>query len=138
MATAKKATAKKAVPRKAAPKVRKMTATVKDSADKAVNVYLGLIGKGLDMVQENIDSARKDSKKRVSVLEKRGEKLRANLTKRVKSIDVPDTDRLARDAKTQINKAQNQVESAVEDAVDTLKGKQKSAPKRRNTARKAA
>ena len=148
MATAKKATtkrtaAKPVVRRKAAPKSQKET--IKDSADKAVNIYLGLIGKGLDIVQENIESARKDGGKQVSLLEKRGVKLRKSLTKRIKGIDLPDTDRLARDAKKQINKAQSQVERAVENvaedavnAVDALKGKQKPAPKRRTTARKAA
>ena len=136
MATAKSATTKKVTAKKTAPKARKLA--FKDSADKAVNVYLGLIGKGLDLVQENIENARKDNEKRVSLLEKRGVKLRKSLTKRVKGIDVPDADRLARDAKKQFAKAQNQVESVVEDAVDALTGKQKAAPKRKSPARKAA
>lgn len=141
-ATTKKAPAKTSASRKAAPKATK---TIKDSADKAVNVYLGLIGKGLDVVQENIESARKDGGKQVSLLEKRGVQLRKNLTKRIKGIDLPDSNSLARDAKKQINKAQNKVESVVENvaddaakAVDALNPKKKPAPKRRSTAKKAA
>ena len=136
-ATTKKAPAKTAASRKAAPNATK---TIKDSADKAVNVYLGL-----DVVQENIESARKDGGKRVSLLEKRGVQLRKKLTKRIKGIDLPNTNSLARDAKKQINKAQSQVERAVESvaddaakAVDALNPKQKPAPKRRSTAKKAA
>ncbi len=137
MVTTNKATAKRVSAKKNASKARKTT-TVRTSADKAVNVYLGLIGKGLDLVQENIESARKSGKKRVSALEKRGMKLRNSLTRRVKSIDVPDSDHLARKAKVKINKAQSQIEDVVEDVVDTLKGKQAAAPKRRTTTRKAA
>ena len=135
MATAKKATAKKAVRKNAAPKTRK--AIVKETADKAVNIYLGLVGKGLDVVQDNIESARKDSKKQVSLLEKRGVKLRKALTTRIKGVD--------KDAKRQLNKAQNRVEKvqksvedAVEDVIDATKGKRTTAPKRKTTARKAA
>jgi hypothetical protein len=137
MATAKKAPAKrkapakKAVARKAAPKktVAKKAApkkvvdfNLKASAEKAVNVYLGLVGKGLDMVEENMESARKDSEKRMSVLEKRGAKLRKELTKRVDSMDTPefDLDNIVEDAKSQFNKVQDRVEEAVEEMKEKL------------------
>lgn len=142
MATAKKApvktvkakatSAKKSIKSKAAPKANKID--FKGSADKAVNVYLGLIGKGLDIVQEKIEDGRKDSKKRVSMLETRGVKLRKNLTKRVNDIDMPDVESINKDVKEQIKKVQAKVEDvqakvedAVEDVVDSLKGNQKSA-----------
>ena len=132
-------TTKKAARKSAAPKTRKVS--VKATADKAVNVYLGLLGKGLDVVQGNIESARKDSEKQVSMLEKRGVKLRKALTKRVKGID--------KDTKRQMNKAQNQVEKVqkqvkdiaedfAEDVVGSPKAKRTTSPKRRTTAWKAA
>jgi hypothetical protein len=45
MATAKEITAKKTTAK---------TTAIKASADKVVNVYLGLLGKGIDIVQDNI------------------------------------------------------------------------------------
>ncbi len=60
MATAKrKAPAKKAPAKKAAPKTAAKKSTdfsVKESAEKAVNIYLGVIGKSIDVLQENIES----------------------------------------------------------------------------------
>ncbi len=141
MATAKKTTAKKTTVKKTTAK----TTAIKASADKVVNVYLGLLGKGIDVVQDNIESVRKDSGKQVSMLEKRGMKLRKALTRRVKGIDVPEMDAVVRDTKRQISKAQNQVEKvqkqmegAVEDAIGSSKVKRTTAPKRKTTARKAA
>ena len=87
--TARKAPAKKPAARKAAPK-KSQGFDLKASADKAVNIYLGVIGKGLDAVQENLDQARKDNEKRMSDFEKRGAKLRKELTKRVEDFEVSD------------------------------------------------
>ncbi len=133
------ATAKKVVRKSAAPKTRKLS--VKDTADRAVNVYLGLLGKGLDVVQGNIESARKDSEKQVSMLEKRGVKLRKALTQRVKGIDK-DTKRQMNKAQNQVEKVQKQVKDVVEDfaeeVVGSPKAKRTTAPKRKTTARKAA
>ena len=73
MATAKSATAKKKAPAKKAAakrapakrttaKAKKAAAkgnkTLKQSADKAFNVYLGLIGKTVDTIQDNMETAR--------------------------------------------------------------------------------
>ncbi len=113
-APAKKAPAKKAPVKKAAAKKSSNVFSFKDSADKAINVYLGLFGKGLDLVQENIESARKDNDKRVKELEKRGVKLRKVLTKRMDNIEAPELSKVVKNAKTQINKVQGQVEDAVE------------------------
>lgn len=128
MATAKKSTAKKAARKNTVANIG--TTNVKATADKAVNVYLGLLGKGLDLVQENIKSVRKDSEKQVSKLEKRGVKLRKTLNTRIKGVD--------KDAKRQLNKVQKQVEDVVEDAIGSTKSKRTTAPKRRKNARKAA
>lgn len=122
-APAKKAAAKKTAPKKvAAKKVEEFN--LKASAEKAVNVYLGLVGKGLDLVEENIESARKDSDKRVKDLEKRGAKLRKELSKRVDSYEAPefdfDFDNIVEDAKSQFNKVQDRVEEAVEDMKEKL------------------
>ena len=94
MATATKAPAKKAPAKKAAAKrapAKKATAkkaaaktefSFKDTADKAINVYLGLIGKTVDSLQDNLDSARKENEKRVKSFEKRGVALRKDINKR--------------------------------------------------------
>ncbi len=121
-APAKKAAAKKAAPKAAAKKVEEFS--LKASAEKAVNVYLGMIGKGLDMVEENIATARKENDKRMKDLEKRGVKLRKELEKRVDSIDTPefdfDFDNAVEDAKARFNKVQDRVEEAVEDIKERL------------------
>ena len=96
MATAKKAPARKAPARKTAAKrapAKKRTVakdkgfSLKQSTDKAINIYLGVIGKTVDSLQENMKSARKENEKRVKDLEKRGAKLRAQLNKRFDRIE---------------------------------------------------
>ncbi len=122
--TAKKAPAKKRAAAKKAP-AKKVTAkkanvsSFKETADKALNVYLGLIGKSVDTLQDNVEQARKDNEKRIKDLEKRGVKLRKELTDRFDKIEVPEIDEVIEDAKKQFTKAQDQVE----DAVDNLKEK---------------
>lgn len=134
MATAKAAPAKKAPAKKAAAKrapvkktaAKKTTAakgnvfSLKQSADKALNVYLGLIGKTVDAVQENMDTVRKDNEQRVKDLEKRGAKLRKALNKRFDSIEVPEFDEVVDDAKAQFDKISDQIEDVVENAKDKL------------------
>jgi hypothetical protein len=122
--TAKKAPAKKRAAAKKAPAKRANAkkanvSSFKETADKALNVYLGLIGKSVDTLQDNVEQARKDSEKRVKDLEKRGVKLRKELTDRFDKIEMPEIDEVIEDAKAQFTKAQDQVE----DAVDNLKEK---------------
>lgn len=128
-APAKRATAKKAPAKKATTKKTDIS-SFKDVADKAVNVYLGVIGKGVDAVQDNFEQARKDNQKRVKDLEKRGVKLRKELLKRFDNLEMPEMEDVIDDVKEQLNKAQDQVEEQiskaqeqVEDAVDTIKEK---------------
>ena len=133
MATATKTTAKKAPAKKAAAKrapAKKATAkkaaaktefSFKDTADKAINVYLGLIGKTVDTLQDNLDSARKENEKRVKDLEKRGLKLRKEINKRFDKIEVPEQlDDAVEDAKAQFDKISDQIEDAVEDIKEKL------------------
>lgn len=117
-APAKKATARKTTARKAAPK--QAAFSVKASAEKAVNVYLGVIGKGYDAVQDNLSTARKDNEKRLKDLEKRGAKLRGELNKSFDNIDMPEFDNVVEDLKGQITKLQDQLEDAVETAKEKL------------------
>ena len=133
--TAKKAPAKKAAPKKAAAKkapakkvaAKKVAAkksndfSFKDSAEKAVNVYFGVIGQGIDLVKENLESARKENDKRVKQLEKRGAKLRTELNKRFDKVEMPELDSVVEDVKAQFNKVQDQVEETVENVKDKLK-----------------
>ncbi len=123
MATAKKAPAKKAPAKKAAPKTAAKKAaefSLKDSAEKAVNIYLGVIGLGYDRVQENLDSARKDNDKRMKNLEKRGAKLRKELRTNINKIEAPEFDEVVDDVKEQFSKLQDQLEDAVENVKEKL------------------
>jgi hypothetical protein len=123
---AKKTAAKKAAPKKAAAK-KTNEFSFKDSADKAVNVYLGVIGQGIDKVKEvrgNLESARKDSDKRVTELEKRGVALRAELKGiEMPEFEMPEFDNVVDDVKAQITKVQGQVEEAVENVKEKLTAK---------------
>jgi predicted nuclease with TOPRIM domain len=128
MATQKKATVKKApvrkvAARKLAPKtaVRKSEEfSLKNSAERVVNIYLGVIGTGYDRVQENLDSARKENEKRMKDLEKRGAKLRKELGKNIDKLEAPEFDELVEDVKGQFSKLQDQLEDAVENMRDKL------------------
>ncbi|MFT6286508.1 MAG: hypothetical protein ACJA09_001256 [Alcanivorax sp.] len=127
---AKKATAKKTAPKKAAPKkvaAKKVTGfNFSASAEKAINVYFGIIGQGIDAVKENLETARKGNDKRVKQLEKRGVKLRTELTGRIENIEMPtvempEFDNVVEDVKAQITKVQGQVEDVVENVREKLK-----------------
>ena len=124
-APAKKVTAKKVSPKKVSAK-KVADFSFKDSANKAVNVYFGVIGQGIDKVKENLDSARKDNDKRVKQLEKRGAKLRTELTTRfdkveMPKVEMPEFDNVVEDVKAQISKVQGQVEDVVENVREKLK-----------------
>ena len=122
-ATVKKAPVRKAAARKAAPKARVRKSeefSVKNAAERAVNIYLGVIGMGYDRVQENMDSARKENEKRIKDLEKRGAKLRKELGKNIDKLEAPEFDELVEDVKGQFSKLQDQLEDAVENMRDKL------------------
>ncbi|MEH6589818.1 MAG: hypothetical protein V7746_06175 [Halioglobus sp.] len=135
MATTQKVAPKKVAPKKVAAKkvaakkapLKKATAkkapvfSIKKSAEKAVNVYFGVIGQGIDLVKENLEMTRKENDKRVKTLEKRGAKLRTELTKRIDSVEMPEFDNVVGDAKAQFSKVQDQVEDAVESVKEKLK-----------------
>ena len=114
---AKKAPAKKAAARKAAPK-KAQEFSVRDSAEKMVNIYLGVIGKSIDTIQDSMDTARKDNEKRLKEWEERGAKLRKELGKRLERFESSD---VVEDAKEQLNKVQDQIEDAVDSVKDKLK-----------------
>ena len=118
-APAKKAPAKKTTARKAAPK-KSADFSVKETAEKAVNIYLGVIGKGIDNIQDNLESSRKENEKRMKDLEKRGAKFRKELTKRFKKLEKSD---VVEDTKAQFEKVQDQVEDTVESVKEKLTSK---------------
>ena len=123
-APAKKVTAKKVSPKKVSAK-KVADSSFKDSANKAVNVYFGVIGQGIDRVKENLESARKENDKRVKQLEKRGAKLRTELTNRfdkveMPKVEMPEFDNVVEDVKAQISKVQDQVEEVVENVKEKL------------------
>ena len=126
-APAKKAPAKKAAARKAAPKSAPKAAAAKstgfslrDSAEKAVNIYLGVIGLGYDRVQENLESARKENEKRMKKFESRGAKMRKELRTGFDKIDTPELDDVVGDVKDQFSKLQDQLEDVVENVKEKL------------------
>ena len=123
MATAKKASARKAATSKAAPKATGKTApkgagkapgfSLKTSAEKAVNIYLGVLGTSYDRVRENLASVRRDSEKRAGKLEQRGSRLRRELEGRFDKLEAPDLS-------GQFNRLRNRLEDAVENAREKL------------------
>ena len=124
-AAPKKTAAKKAAPKKVAAKAREFS--LKASAEKAVNIYLGVIGKGYDRVQENIKTSRQENEKRMSDLEKRGAKLRKELNKNFDKLEAPEFDNVIEDVKSQISKLQDQIEDVVETAKEKLTPAKKAA-----------
>ena len=129
-AVAKKVVAKKVAPKKAAPKKasakKAPVSSFKTSTEKAVNVYFGVIGQGIDRVKENLETARKENDKRVKQLEKRGAKLRTELTSRfdkveMPKVEMPEFDTVVEDVKAQITKVQDQVGEVVETVKEKLK-----------------
>ena len=115
-APVEKSPAKKTAAKKTAPK-KSQDFSIKESAEKVVNIYLGVIGTGMDSIKDFRENSRKDSEKRMKDLEKRGAKLRKVLNKRVDDFEVPG---VVEDAKTQVSKIQDQVEEAVEKVKEKL------------------
>ncbi len=122
-APAKKAPARKTTAKRSAPvKSTASVSVLKESAEKALHVYLGVIGKGLDMAKENLETARKENEKRVKDFEKRGVALRKELTKRWDKLDISEEfEGAVEDAKEQFGKLQDKLEDAVESAKDKYK-----------------
>jgi ElaB/YqjD/DUF883 family membrane-anchored ribosome-binding protein len=117
-APARKTAAKRTAPRKTVA-AKKSAPKLKQSAEKALHVYLGVIGKSIDALQENIDAMRKDSDKYVQSYEKRGVQLRKKLSKRFDQLDVPgEIEDAVEDAREQLGKLQDQLEDVVETAKD--------------------
>ena len=125
MATARKKTAtRKTAPRTAG---KAPGFSLKTSAKKATNIYLGVLGASYDRVQENLDSVRKNNEKRAKEFEKRGARLRKELKGRFDKLEAPEFDKVVEDIKGQINKLQDQVEEAVENAKEKLTPTRKTA-----------
>ena len=130
MATQKKAVARKAPVKKAPakkkaaarPKVNKpapakkpVELTLKERAQKGVNVYLGIWGLGYDLVQENLEYARKDNKLRMKELEKRGEKLRKQLRKNMDKFEAREFDQMFDAVQEQFDKLQKRLDELAKD-----------------------
>ena len=105
---------------KAAPKRKAERSPVRKSAEKALHVYLGVIGKGLDSLEENMESARKKRERRVKELEKRGSQLRKEIKKRVDDYEVKSFDELYEDGKARFEKLQQRAEEATADIREKL------------------
>ncbi|MCB1678414.1 MAG: hypothetical protein KDI16_06995 [Halioglobus sp.] len=115
--TTKTAARKKPGPKKGAKRAAAPENSMKQRAEKAVNIYLGVIGHGIDMLQENLESSRKQGEKRIKELEKRGSKLRTQLNERFDKLASRD---FAKESKAQLEKVQEQVEDAVESVKETF------------------
>ena len=74
----------------------------------------------LAVIQDNLESSRKENEKRMKDLEKRGAKFRKELTKRFKKLEKSD---VVEDTKAQFEKVQDQVEDAVESVKEKLTSK---------------
>ena len=83
-APARKTTAKRTAPRKSVAS-KANAPKLKQSAERALNIYLGVIGKGFDALQEKIESVRKDSDKRVQEFQTEDE-FNATLNDSIQSI----------------------------------------------------
>jgi hypothetical protein len=107
----KKAAVKaKAAPKKKAPAKKPAELTLRDRAQKGVNVYLGLWGVGYDLLQENLEFARKDDKLRMRQLEKRGVTLRKQLRKNLDKFESRELDQLFDGVQEQLDKLQSKLE----------------------------
>ena len=121
MATQKKVVKKAPVKRKAtakakpAPKrkaaVRKPEElTFRERAQKGVNVYLGIWGFGYDLLQENLEFARKDNRLRMKQLEKRGVTVRKQLRKNLDKLEVRELDQMFDGVQEQLEKLQKRLD----------------------------
>ena len=105
--------------------VKDVQLTVKDRAEKALNVYMGLLGVGYDLVQENLEYARKDNKLRMKQLEKRGAKLRQELRKNMSKFEAREFDQMFESVQEQFDKLQKKMDEFAKD----IKARRKPAAK---------
>jgi hypothetical protein len=151
--TAKKPAVKKVAAKKAAKKEPTVMVQVNESVTKAAMVYLGLIGETFDTVEANvekyrseIEKFRKERAKKVNAYAKRGEKVKAKISKRIDAIETPKFEaptveslkaeftKAQAQVKSEVEKAQTQakaelakLQSSVEETVETVKGRFKKA-----------
>ena len=103
------ARAKPAPKRKAAPR-KPVELTLRERAQKGVNVYLGIWGVGYDLLQENLEFARKDNKLRMKQLEKRGVTVRKQLRKNLDKFEVRELDQMFDGVHGQLDKLQKRLD----------------------------
>lgn len=128
-APARKAPAAKKAAARAKPKVNKQAPvkkpvelSFKDRAQKGVNVYLGMLGVGYDLVQENVEYVR-NNKLRMKELEKRGVKLRKELRKNMDKFEARELDQVFDAVQEQLDRLQKKLEGLAKD----MKGERKPA-----------
>lgn len=115
-APAKKKTAARARPTaaKKAPARKPEELTLRDRAQKGVNVYLGVWGFGYDLMQENLEYAR-NHKLQVKELEKRGERLRKQLRKNLDKFEIRELDQVFDGVQGQLDKLQKKLDELEKD-----------------------
>ena len=117
----KKAVARPAA-RKKAPVRKPEVLTLKDRAQKGVNIYLGLWGVGYDLGQENLEYAR-ENKLRMNELERRGERLRKQLRKNLDKFEARELDQMFDGVQGQLDRLQKRLEELARDMKDRVKPK---------------
>ena len=123
----KKATARtKPAPARKAPVRKPEELTLKDRAQKGVNVYLGMWGFGYDLVQENLEYAR-NNRLHVKELEKRGERLRKQLRKNLDKFEIRELDQVFDGVQGQLDKLQNKLDELEKDLKSRIKPVKKAA-----------
>ena len=123
-APVKKKAAAKPKASKKAPARKSADLSLRDRAQKGVDIYLGVWGVGYDLVQENLEYARKDNKLRMDELEKRGEKLRKQLRKNMDKFEAREFDQMFEAVQEQFDKLQKKLDELAKDM------KAKAKPKR--------
>jgi hypothetical protein len=100
----------KAAPRKKAPVREPVELTLRQRAQQGVNVYLGLWGVGYDLLQENLEFARKGNKLRMKQLEKRGLTVRKQLRRNLDKFEVREMDQMFDGVREPLDKLQKRLE----------------------------
>jgi hypothetical protein len=116
----KTTTRSKSAPRKKAPARKAEEFTLRDRAQKGVNIYLGLWGAGYDLLQENLEFAR-SNKLRTKELEKRGEKLRKELRKNLDKFELRELDQVFDGVQGQLDKLQKKLDELEKDLRSRIK-----------------
>ena len=127
-APAKKKTAArgKAKTTRKSPVTKPVDLTLKDRAQRGVNVYLGLWGAGYDLMQENLEYAR-NNKLRMKELEKRGEKLRKEFRKNLDKFELKELDQMFDGIQGQLDKLQKKLDDLGKDMKARVKPAKKAA-----------